>query len=487
MPARERTRKENIVANNKRIAADVLEAVGGKKNVSFVTHCMTRLRFTLKDRSVVDETQVKKIKGVLGAQESGDQFQIIIGQNVPKVYDELCAMSGLAKQAAIDENLDGTKEKLTPKTIGRNVMNYLAGSMVPMIPVLLSVGLFKTIAVVLGPGMMNVMPAESDLIVFMNMLYNAAFYFMPIYLGYNAAKNIGLTPVLGAFMGGLLMEPSFVALAGEGTAFSVYGIPCTPGMYAQTVLPILLTVPVMHAIERVLRKVMPDALMTVFTPFLTIGISAPICLCLLAPLGSWLGAGLAAFFNMMGSTGGVVSILGGGLLAALWLPMVVTGMHIALVGIAQVAFLSAGSDPFVFVAIMISLWAGFGSEVAGWLKLRKKEEKQAAFGYLVAQLVGGVGEPWLYGMSFRYPKLFVCSIVGSFVSGATALALGVTAYVMGLPSNVMCILTFMGGDAQNIINACIAAAAGFVVSFAVTWFFGFTEDELENGPVAERS
>lgn len=136
---------------------------------------------------------------------------------------------------------------------------------------------------------------------------------------------------------------------------------------------------------------------------------------------------------------------------------------------------------------MISLWACFGSEVAGWLKLRKKEEKQAAFGYLVAQLVGGVGEPWLYGMSFRYPKLFVCSIVGSFVSGATALALGVTAYVLGLPSNVMVILTFMGGDAQNIINACIAAAAGFVVSFVATWFFGFTEDELENGPVADRS
>ena len=117
------------MANNKKIAADVLEAVGGKSNVSFATHCMTRLRFTLKDHTVPDPKAIKKLDGVLGAQESGGQFQIIIGQNVPKVYDELCILGGFSKRAAIDENLDGPEEKLTPKTVGKNAMNYLAGSM----------------------------------------------------------------------------------------------------------------------------------------------------------------------------------------------------------------------------------------------------------------------------------------------------------------------------------------------------------------------
>lgn len=475
------------MANNKQIAADVLEAVGGKSNVSFVTHCMTRLRFTLKDRTVPDVAAVKKLNGVLGAQESGGQFQVIIGQNVPKVYDELCALGGFSKQAAIDENLDGTQAELSLASIGKGIMNYLAGSMTPMIPVLLAAGLFKTIGVVLGPTMLGVMAADSDLVRFMDMIYNAAFYFMPIYLGFNASRQIGLTPILGAFLGGMLIEPTFVSLAAEGTPLSVYGfLPCVPGAYAQTVLPILLTIPVAYAIERIMRKHLPDALQTVFSPFLTLGITLPVSLCLLAPMGSWLGNGLADVFEFLGTSGGIISIISGGLLAAAWVPMVITGMHMALIGIAQVAFLQAGFDPFIFVAINISLWPVFATQIATFLRLKLRDEKSACAGYLVAQLIGGVGEPFIYGMDFRYPKLFLCSMAGSFVSGAIALALGVTAYVAGLPSNLLSMLTFVGGGTENLLFACIAAAVGFAVSFAATWFFGFSKDEIENGPVSER-
>lgn len=475
------------MANNKQIAADVLEAVGGKSNVSFVTHCMTRLRFTLKDRTVPDAAAVKKLNGVLGAQESGGQFQVIIGQNVPKVYDELCALGGFSKQAAIDENLDGTQAELSLASIGKGIMNYLAGSMTPMIPVLLAAGLFKTIGVVLGPTMLGVMAADSDLVRFMDMIYNAAFYFMPIYLGFNASRQIGLTPILGAFLGGMLIEPTFVSLAAEGTPLSVYGfLPCVPGAYAQTVLPILLTIPVAYAIERIMRKHLPDALQTVFSPFLTLGITLPVSLCLLAPMGSWLGNGLADVFEFLGTSGGIISIISGGLLAAAWVPMVITGMHMALIDIAQVAFLQAGFDPFIFVAINISLWPVFATQIATFLRLKLRDEKSACAGYLVAQLIGGVGEPFIYGMDFRYPKLFLCSMAGSFVSGAIALALGVTAYVAGLPSNLLSMLTFVGGGTENLLFACIAAAVGFAVSFAATWFFGFSKDEIENGPVSER-
>lgn len=475
------------MANNKQIAADVLEAVGGKSNVSFVTHCMTRLRFTLKDRTVPDAAAVKKLNGVLGAQESGGQFQVIIGQNVPKVYDELCALGGFSKQAAIDENLDGTQAELSLASIGKGIMNYLAGSMTPMIPVLLAAGLFKTIGVVLGPTMLGVMAADSDLVRFMDMIYNAAFYFMPIYLGFNASRQIGLTPILGAFLGGMLIEPTFVSLAAEGTPLSVYGfLSCVPGAYAQTVLPILLTIPVAYAIERIMRKHLPDALQTVFSPFLTLGITLPVSLCLLAPMGSWLGNGLADVFEFLGTSGGIISIISGGLLAAAWVPMVITGMHMALIGIAQVAFLQAGFDPFIFVAINISLWPVFATQIATFLRLKLRDEKSACAGYLVAQLIGGVGEPFIYGMDFRYPKLFLCSMAGSFVSGAIALALGVTAYVAGLPSNLLSMLTFVGGGTENLLFACIAAAVGFAVSFAATWFFGFSKDEIENGPVSER-
>lgn len=475
------------MADNKQIAADVLEAVGGKENVTFAAHCMTRLRFNLKDMDAPDADAIKKINGVLGAQVSGGQFQVIIGQNVPKVYDELIKMTGFAKQGTIDENLDdGAKVPMTPAGIGNAILNYLSGSMVPMIPLLLSAGMFKTISVVCGPTMLNLCAETSDFYVLMNMLYNACFYFIPVYLGFTAAKNLGATPVLGAFMGGVLIEPTFVQMATEGASFSVYGIPCTPGSYAQTVIPILLTVAVMSVFEKLFRKHMPDALTTVFTPLCTLALTVPFALCLCGPLGSWCGNGLAAVFEFLGSEGGIVAILGGGLLAAIWLPMVITGMHVAVIMIAVANFMATGSDSFILVATTVSLWAAFGTEIAAWLKLRDKREKSQCAGYLVAQLVGGVGEPFIYGMLFRYRRLFVACITGSFVAGAVALALNVTAYLAGAASNVLCIMTFVGGGNENLIGAVIASAAGFIVSFLVAWFFGFTEDELENGPVSER-
>lgn len=475
------------MADNKKIAADVLGALGGKDNITFAAHCMTRLRFNLKDMELPDIDAIKKINGVIGAQISGGQFQVIIGQNVPKVYDELIKMSGLAKQESIDENLDanGAKTPLTPAAVGNAVLNYLSGSMVPMIPLLLASGMFKTIAVVLGPTMLNLIADTSDLYVLLNMLYNVTFYFIPIFLGFTAAKNIGATPMYGAFMGGVLIEPTFMQMATEGNAFSVYGIPCVPANYAQTVIPILLTVALMSVFEKFLRKHMPDSLTTVFTPLLTLALTVPFALCLLAPLGSWCGNGLAAIFEFLGAEGGIVAIIGGGVLAALWVPMVITGMHVAVIMIAIANFMSTGSDGFILVATTISLWAVYGVEIATWLKLRNKEEKSQCAGYLVAQLVGGVGEPFIYGMLFRYRKLFVACMTGSFVAGAVALALHVNAY-LAAASNVLNIMAFAGGGNENLIGAVIAAVAGFVVSFAVAWFFGFSEDELENGPVSER-
>lgn len=475
--------------DNSKIAADVLDAVGGKDNVTSVTHCMTRLRFTLKDSGIPDAKQIKRIDGVIGAQESGGQLQVIIGQNVPKVYDEVCRLGGFARKAAIDENLDADlqREPLTLKRVGNNILNYLSGSMVPMIPVLLCAGLFKTVAVVLGPTMLNVITEESDLSVLMNMLYNAGFYFLPIYLGYNAAKQIGLTPALGAFMGGILIEPTFVQMAADGASFSVYGIPCTPGSYAQTVAPILLSVFAMYYIERFFKRIMPDALTTIFTPFLTMVVAVPLTLCLLAPLGSWVGEALAYLFQAAGNAGYLVRVIATGLLCAVFLPVVITGMHTTFYMLAFATLATVGYDNFILVAFTIGLWPCYGMEFGSWLRMRDKHEKSQALGFFVSNIVGGVGEPFIYGMMFRYRRLFVVNTIAAFITGALAAALNVTVYVAGGSSNALNLVGFIGGDGNNFMMAVITAAIGFVVGAVLTYLFGFTEDELENGPVGERA
>ncbi len=201
-----------MAVDNKQIATDVLELVGGAENVSVATNCMTRLRLTLKDNSKADVEKIKKVKGVLGCQFAGSQLQVIIGQNVPKVLAEFVAMSGVKQGAAVDENLDAPKEKFELKNLPNIILDYLSGSMTQLIPLLMAGGLFRTIAAVLGPTMLGVLSADDPTYTFLyTTLYEATFTFIPIYLGYAAAKKLGASPVLGMLLGGALMAPSVVA------------------------------------------------------------------------------------------------------------------------------------------------------------------------------------------------------------------------------------------------------------------------------------
>ena len=187
------------MANNKEIAHQILTAVGGASNLKDATHCMTRLRLYLKDDSIPKDEEVKAIGGVLGVVRGGQQYQIIIGTNVPKVYEELCKLANLtagkpvedAKAAAEDAAV--AKPKLTPKQVGKNIMGYMAGCMTPLIPVLLAGALFRCINSLCGPELLGLYPAESDLYILFDFLYDAAFYFMPILAGFNAAKQLGIT------------------------------------------------------------------------------------------------------------------------------------------------------------------------------------------------------------------------------------------------------------------------------------------------------
>ena len=169
---------------NLEIAQNVLKLVGGKENVEGVFYCATRLRFYLKDLSVVKETELKNTPGVLGIVNSGGMYQVVIGQNVEKVYDHLCQIGDFQKNAAIDENLDKGLEKKGIKKIGETIVSYFVSSMTPIINILMGACLWNTLATILGPTMLNVIAADSPLAITCTVIYNAVFYFLPIYIGY---------------------------------------------------------------------------------------------------------------------------------------------------------------------------------------------------------------------------------------------------------------------------------------------------------------
>lgn len=466
------------MANNAQIAADVLAAVGGKENVSSVTHCMTRLRFILKDAGVPKDDEVKKIKGVIGVAKAGGQYQVIIGQNVAKVYDEVCKLGGFAASAAIDENLDKEKpkEKLTAKKIGSNIMNYLSGSMTPLLPIMLAAGMFKTIIVVFGPTMLNLLQADSSLYILFDFMYDAGFYFLPIFLGYHAAKKIGATPALGMYMGAILIAPDLIALVSAGEPFAILGVSMRLVNYSQSVLPILLSVVLLYYVEKLCKKIIPDALASVFVPTFTILITTPIALCALAPLGSILADYLSILLNAIATYGGFV---GKGIIAAVWEFLVMTGMHVVLVLPAMATLMADGFEGLIFVCGKCAVFATIGMSIGAFFRIKDKDERSETLGYFISAILGGVTEPILYGIGLRYMRPFVGMVAGGLVGGAYAGLMHVGVYTMS-PANILSFTGFIGDSQANLVNGIIAIVLSMVVSAVVTYFFGFEKKTVKD-------
>ncbi|AXQ79093.1 PTS fructose transporter subunit IIB [Streptococcus chenjunshii] len=458
---------------NQQMAKDILAAVGGKENVISAAHCMTRLRLNLKDSSIPKKDELMAVQGVIAVVESGGQYQVVIGQNVAKVYPEFTKLAGIAAEKAIAENLDSQrpKEKWTPKRAGSAIMNYLSGSMTPLIPAMIGAAMFKTVQVVIGPDLLHLVSAKSDMYLLCGFVYSAFFYFLPIFLGFTAAKKLGVSQLLGAMLGALLLVPDFVAM--DGQTFHVYGfLPATVHNYGQSILPIILTVWVMSYIEHFFKKIIPDVLSTIFVPFLTLLVIVPVELAALAPLGNimgdFIGQGLIGF----GDIGGFIAVA---LVAALWEFLVMTGMHQVLILFAIAGIAQNGYDNFVTVAGFAATWAAFGMAFGAFLRIRNKEQKATAFGAFVSGILGGVTEPALYGIGMRYKRPFIALAIGGGLGGLYAGLTGVANYLMGA-TNFLAVLGFVGGGTANIINGCIGSGIAFFATAVLTYLIGFEKE-----------
>ncbi len=456
------------MADNKQIAIDVLDAIGGKENISFATHCMTRLRFNLKDVGLINQEKLKAAPGVLESQDVGGQFQVIIGQNVPKVYTELCELAGIQQQAAVDENLDKPKEKLTVKSVFGNILGYLSASMVALIPIMAAAGLMKAILSIIGPDLLGLVDTTDGLYVLLDFIYDAGFYFLPIYVGFTAAKKLNVNPMLGMFIGAILIAPDFVDLSANGGTLAPFGINMPVNNYSQTVLPALLSVWIMMYIERFFKKVVPDTLSTFFVPFLTIVVAAPVSLYFLAPLGGLLGTYIGTFLLFVGNSTG---IFGPAIIAAFWEFLVMSGMHVTVIMTAIVNYMTVGYDSLVLVGAGIATWAAYGMALGATIASKNKQDRATNFGMWVSGFVGGVTEPVLFGVGMKYMRPFIGMVIGAVAGGLYAGITHVVLYVVGA-SNFLGVLGYAGGTSANLVNGTIACVIAMVVSAIATAVIG---------------
>lgn len=463
------------MADYKQIAKSVLEAVGGSENIEMVTHCMTRLRFNLKDDTIPNDDAIRDIDGVAGVARNPGQYQIIIGTQVSKVYKELCEMGNVGNKSTAQEQKEDERKKITPKAVGNAILNYMAGCMTPMIPVLLAAGLCRTLNSVLGPDMLGLYGMDSNFYILFDFLFDAGLYFMPILVGFNAAKILDINQMLGAFIGCILLAPDFAALAEAGNPFTVYGIPCTLTTYGQTVIPAMISVWVFSLIYKFIQKIMPDLLTTIFTPFLSVVISIPFILCLCAPLGTIIGNGIGAGLAAFGQTTGFFGLA---IISALWEFLVMTGMHLALMMPMMASYFETGVMTGPAQAGGFATWACFGVALGAALRLKNKKEKTSAFGAFVSGIVGTVTEPTLYGICFKYKRCFIGLLLGGFIGGAYAGITNVCTYVLS-SGNFLSLLGYTGGSTANLVNGVIACLLSLVSAAIFTFIFGFSKEELE--------
>lgn len=465
--------------NHEETAGQILELIGGRENISSFTHCITRLRFNVRDKSRVREKEIEEIREVLGFQWSGEQLQIIIGPHVKDVYSAICRKAGLEEMDVINENLD-VKDKLTWKTAGSKILEVLSGSFVPLIPIIVVASLIKMFAILFGPDMLHVISAENDLYILFTFVGDAGFYFLPVFMGYTAAKKIGVTPTLGMFAGAILLHPTLIGMTEAGTAFSVYGIPMTLTSYSSTTIPVLLIVWIMSYVEKLFNKIIPDSLKMILSPLLTMLVMLPVELCIIGPLGTLAGEKLTYICMAIASLGAVASILISAFMGAFWNIFVLTGMHLPLIFAYINVLIAAGQEGVIGPAISAANFAVAGMAFGAALKLKDRERK-LALSYFITHAIGGITEPEIFGIGIRYKRPFICACIGGAIGAVYYTITGTLAITMPGIANFMSITTFIGGTRMNFINGLIGAVISFLAAAAFTFIWGLKKsDTVEN-------
>lgn len=449
-------------------AKGVLAAIGGAGNVTHATHCVTRLRFNVRDKEQVDREAAKDVPGVLGEQFSGEQYQVIIGATVAKVYEEVCAQGGFQQQAAIDENLDGEKKPVSLRRLGSEILDGLSGTLVPMLPAIVAAGLLKLVVSLFGPAGMGLMSEGSDLLTLFTVLGDAAFYFLPMIVAYTGAQKFGGNPVLTITIAAIMMHPTIAGLAAEGAQFTVYGIPAIMVSYANSVFPMVMIAWAESKVEIFLTKVVPDMANLLVVPLFTILIMAPIALCAFGPLGSVLGVVLENFLLGFKQVFGPVGI---GLISAMFTPLIATGMHtpIILSGFATLA--EQGSEGVIFAGGVAMTFSCIAAGLGYMLKAKDTNDRELGLSCFTTQTLVGIGEPTIFGILLPNPKMLGFQMAGAFAGGVYAGIMNVAIFAP-LVSNVTCVLEYAGGGTVNLVNAVISGLIAFAVTFVLTMVFG---------------
>ncbi|YCI74962.1 beta-glucoside-specific PTS transporter subunit IIABC [Bacillus sp. R1-10] len=459
------------------LAKDIIENVGGKENVNSVVHCITRLRFKLKDEGKANADVLKNMDGVVTVMQSGGQYQVVIGNHVPDVYKAVAAEGGFQSSSPVDAEDNSKKGNLLNRFI-----DMISGIFTPIIGVLAASGMLKGFIALFVA--LKWLDPQSGTYQILNAIGDGLFYFLPLLLGYTAMKKFGGTPFLGVVIAMSLVYPALGGIPGtneplytlfKGTMFEspvyieFFGIPVILMTYAMSVIPIIIAAYFAAKLEKGLSKVIPDVIKAFFVPMLTMLIITPLTFIIIGPIATWasqlLGQATVWVYDLS-------PVIAGAFLGGFWLVFVMFGLHWGLVPIAINNFTVGGFDP-ILALIFVHSFALAASILAIWIKTKSKKIKSLSAPAIISAIFG-VTEPGMYGIALPLKKPFIFTLISSAIGGAILGISGTKGYTMAglgifqLPS----FIHPQEGLNTAFSGSIIAVVVGAVLAFVLTYFFG---------------
>lgn len=454
----------------------IIQNVGGKSNIIGLTHCVTRLRFKLKDESKAQTDILKETDGIVTVIQSGGQYMVVIGNHVPDVFASVVSVGHLESIAqgggGAEEGEEGPGEKQSPFNA---FVSIVTSVFTPCLAVLSACGILKGFLSLFS--YFGLMDTAGGTYIVLYALADSFFYFMPVLLGYTAAKKFKLPEMEGLVIGLVMVYPTLTSSALAAVeSFKFAGIPIimpAAGDYTSSVIPVICSVAFAAFLEKRIKKFIPDVVKTFIVPLVTLGITIPLTFLVIGPIASG-AAGLIG--SLCTAIANVSNLLLGAFIGCFWQVLVMFGLHWAMIPIAMTNMVAIGYD-VVLVGMFGTTFAQTGAVLAIWLKTKNKKLKSLAAPAFISG-VAGVTEPAIYGITLpkKKPFFITCGVAG--IAGAALTTLGVKSYQMagmGVFGYTAYIDT-ANNDISGMVIAMVVSALSLVAAFVLV-YLTYKDDE----------
>ena len=452
------------------VAKKILQRVGGAENVTGLVHCMTRLRFNLKDESIVDDEAVKKTKGVMGVMKKGGQYQIIIGNDVGYVYEESNKLGKFSNQ--VPKKKENSTEK---KNILTMLMDTISGIMTPVIPAIIGAAMIKVLLTLLP--MIGVLNTSGDTYQLLTVIGDGAFFFMPVLIAVSASKKFGTNVYYAASIALIMLHPNFISMmttahdANETIRFLGL-IPVTYATYSYSVIPIILAVWSLKYVEKFVDKITPVITKNFLKPMLVVLIEAPIALIILGPLGAICGNVLSDVVYFIHDKLGFIAV---GLVAGIYPFVVMAGMHHAFTPIKLGMIATTGYENFICIGELCSNMAQGAASLAVAIKSKNKDFKQIAGSSAFSALLAGITEPALYGVTLRLKRPMLGACIGAVAGGLFGGFFQLKCFGIATPAIVTIVQYVEESRPMSLLIAALTILITVIVAFIATMLIGFED------------